>query len=190
MSRSEISTCRKCGAYYPDENLKRCKRCGSDFVAYHNAINRVQTLFVVLHCTDSDDMPDIHDLRGASLYHVNDRLWSAPGYNVGGEKVNGVDAAYSWSVMRPLDMPGAHATGLNSISVGMTIVGKFDKIAPTDEHVREVLIQGRDLLSRYNLDRERFIGHMEVFEKTGKGKPVLKTCPGKKWDMDALRGML
>jgi hypothetical protein len=187
MARSEISTCRKCGELY-HYKVTTCKRCGSDFVAYHNAIDRTKTLWVVFHCTDSDDGPKTVELRGVTLYHVNDRLWNAPGYNLGGEKVNGV---YVWSTMRPLDMPGAHATGLNSISVGMTLVGKFDKTAPTDEQTREVLTQGRKLLSRYNLDTERFIGHREVFEKTGKGPgPVLKTCPGKKWDMDELRRML
>lgn len=86
---------------------------------------------------------------------------------------------------RPIHIQGAHAKNFNKVSVGICIVGNYDKIKPSKAHIEQALILTKWLMTYFNIPYQKVIGHREVY-KILKQKDY-KSCPGKLFNMSAFR---
>ena len=91
---------------------------------------------------------------------------------------------------RPEESSGAHTVGLNRISIGICFSGHADYHDWTPEQRKAGMELIRSLMRKYNIDADHVIGHRESGMNGRPGKPVSKTCPGKKIDMNMLRSEL
>ncbi len=76
-----------------------------------------------------------------------------------------------------------HAAGANKDGLGVCMVGNFDSYDPPLVQMRACMELLVSLCDAYGLRPERVIGHREV-------KGTIKTCPGKRINMDKLRDLL
>jgi hypothetical protein len=115
--------------------------------------------------------------------------WRGPcGYHRGIERIAGKVVRHEG---RPLWDVGAHCDGFNHRSAGICVVGCFDKEPPDSAIWQAALIETRRVIAERKLDlvemveRKLVIGHRESY--TLLGKPVEKSCPGAKFDMNKFR---
>jgi len=109
--------------------------------------------------------------------HMVETPWMNIGYNLGIERVNGeLVLCYG----RTLDRDGAHCyqENMNKRSIGLLIVGNYDKAAPDSEIWRFAIKVCRELMEKY--PKIKFKGHREI-------KGVKKSCPGELFNMDQFR---
>jgi N-acetylmuramoyl-L-alanine amidase len=110
-----------------------------------------------------------------ATYHVKNNGWPGIGYHyVVGKKGEVWQTNYASTI-------GYHASGYNSRSIGICMVGNFDEQEFTGRQKAACLALMRYLLDLHHGIR-RVLGHRET------GSP--KTCPGRKVDMDEIRKML
>jgi N-acetyl-anhydromuramyl-L-alanine amidase AmpD len=114
-----------------------------------------------------------------------ERPWKDIAYHIGIEEVAGVLAVQKG---RPIGAIGAHALGFNDCSIGVCVVGNFDKEAPTESRLFLLGSVCRDLQSLYGIVWDHVIGHRETF--TIRGVPVEKSCPGAQFDLVKFRERL
>ena len=77
-------------------------------------------------------------LRGIQAYHMDGRGWSDIGYNFVVDKYGGIWEARGGGYDRPVI--GAHASGFNTGSVGISVLGDYSAITPSAA-VRESIAQ-------------------------------------------------
>jgi hypothetical protein len=112
-------------------------------------------------------------------YHTKDRGWRDIGYHVGIELVG---TSYETVVGRPWTQVGAHAPGRNADSLGVCLVGNFDKSPPGRALWAAAVRLVRWLALYHGVPVDRVIGHREAT----KGRH----CPGKYFDLDKFRAEL
>ncbi len=80
---------------------------------------------------------------------------------------------------------GAHcsADGMNRKSIGICLVGDFDKQKPTPAQIEALEQLCRDIMNRHKIPASKVLGHGEV-------KGAATNCPGKNFDMTAFRKRL
>ncbi|NCN07882.1 N-acetylmuramoyl-L-alanine amidase [Candidatus Falkowbacteria bacterium] len=78
---------------------------------------------------------------------------------------------------------GAHALGYNDNSLGVCLIGDFDKIVPSNKQLHALFRLLLLKMSQYNIPVENVLGHRELFG-------VVKTCPGENIDMRIIREYL
>jgi len=86
---------------------------------------------------------------------------------------------------RPEEVVGAHARGLNSVSLGLCIAGRYDEEPPDEEPIDIAARCCAVWCEEYGLSSEAVIGHREV--PAHGGAPTEKTCPGAAFDLEAFR---
>jgi N-acetyl-anhydromuramyl-L-alanine amidase AmpD len=104
--------------------------------------------------------------------------WRDIGYHWVLEKVNN---KWAWRAGRKETEDGAHCKeqGMNFKSVGICVVGNFDKDTPTDEIYELVAAKCKDIMSRWPaIKAENIKPHREY--------ATYKSCPGKNFNMTAL----
>lgn len=111
--------------------------------------------------------------------------WSDVGYHFGIEEVDGKVVVHNG---RPVGEIGAHCVGFNSKSIGICFVGNYDKEPPSSDKLFFGVSLCRQLMKQFRIPRDQVIGHRESYPLL-KG-PVVKTCPGSAFDMDAFRQRL
>lgn len=111
--------------------------------------------------------------------------WKDVGYNFGIEKVDGKLQILDG---RAVGEVGAHAKGFNERSVGICLIGNFDKEPPSADLIFVLCSLIRDLQRVFKIPRDQVLGHRETFVKLN--QPVEKTCPGTAFDLNALRAKL
>ncbi len=123
-------------------------------------IARRRTDMLVIHHTKIPGMTveSIHDL------HLRNG-WAGIGYH----KVVLPDGSVADG--RPEYAVGAHAKGVNSHSVGITVVGDFDVSLPSPAQMAALVALTADLVGKYYVDASRVVGHRDVYQDT--------TCPGR-----------
>ncbi len=84
---------------------------------------------------------------------------------------------------RSIEFCGAHVYGHNTNSLGICLMGNFDKKNPSKIQMNKLVLFIKDLLKKYNLSPEKVLGHREF-------KGVTKSCPGKFVNMEELRRKL
>lgn len=112
---------------------------------------------------------------------VNEKFYQSPwrkiGYNIGIERVNGTLVA---RFGRALIERGCHCPQeyLNEIGIGVLVMGKYDDIAP-DKELWDYCVKVAKTIQEVT-GAGIIKGHREV-------KGVIKTCPGKSFDLDRFR---
>ena len=134
-----------------------------------NPVDRPATTRIVIHHTAG---PADQSVESIHNYHKRERGWLGIGYNV----IQTEDG--QWHAGRGLDKQGAHATGYNDTSIGISLIGNFEATDLPDHRWDSLVRMCRYLMDRYGLVSEDVVGHGEL--------PGASTaCPGV--DMDALR---
>ncbi|XP_015124717.1 peptidoglycan-recognition protein SC2 [Diachasma alloeum] len=124
-------------------------------------------------CTTKDQCSS--NVRDIQNIHIAENKWDDIGYNflVGGD--GNIYEGRGW------DMTGAHAIGYNSRSIGLSFIGTFNTVAPSDEQLRtaqlllESGVKDGKLTSDYKL-----LGHRQVRETASPGDKlyeIIKTWP-------------
>ena len=103
------------------------------------------------------------------------------GYHYGCEKVHG---DYQCLIGRPLYMKGAHCRTQNSISIGVCLVGNYDTLPPENSAyefmAKNIIVPLLWAFPKITIEK------IEPHSKYSSAK----TCPGKKFDMAKLRGIV
>ena len=135
---------------------------------------------IVIHCSATEDTP-AKSWEAIRRYHTEERGWSDIGYHYGIEMVDDDIMVYRG---RPWWEKGAHckAGGRNHDSLGICVVGKYDDEPPSPQIYTATLDVLKVLCMAFWIRATNVYGHRE-FED-------MKTCPGLKWDLDALRNDL
>lgn len=124
---------------------------------------------IVIHCSASNrSTTTVLDIE---RWH-RERGWSGIGYH----KVIDISGAVHQG--RPDDVAGAHAEGFNSRSLGICLIGDFDKdkLLEADPQFRALVQVVATLCKRHGIPVANVIGHRDVYPILG--KPVAKSCPG------------
>ncbi len=149
--------------------------------------------YIVIHHTLTKD-GKVVNWEAIRNYHKNERGWKDIGYHFGIEKIG---KHYEILVGRGLDMPGAHAIGVNQNSIGIAIVGNFDQEIPDRILLEKTISFVRSLAHFFSIPAERIIGHREVhilaevglisehYRTSGR-----KSCPGWNLSMNVVRAHL
>ena len=71
---------------------------------------------------------------------------------------------------RPAETVGAHALGVNTHSLGIVIVGDFEKRRPDERQLQSLLQVTRQMMVKYDLPAAKVVPHREATQGT--------SCPG------------
>lgn len=125
---------------------------------------------LVIHCSASPKATT--SAAQIKRWHVEGNGWSDVGYH----RIIEGDGAVMQG--RPDDVAGAHAEGFNSKSLGVCVVGDFDReaIDLSDPQGTALIQVCAVLCQRYKIPPANIIGHRDTYPLLG--KPVAKTCPG------------
>ena len=114
-------------------------------------------------------------------YHTKVRGFSAIGYHAGVELVGD---RYQAFFGRPFNLPGAHVRGRNADTIGVVLVGDFQRSVPSEQQfyvaARRVIVP---LLLIFGLQPHDVHGHRDVALSPTE-------CPGAKFDMEAFREII
>jgi hypothetical protein len=180
----------------------------SGFTKFNIKSGGFKPSWIVLHHSWSVDSNKLRDWDGIRKFHTSWRHdgdeisearaqelmaqglhvtppWKDIAYNFGIEHVDGILRILDG---RAIGEIGAHAVGFNDRSIGICLIGNFDTDPPSNDRLFILSSLCRDLQREFKIPRDQIIGHRETFVKLG--KPVEKSCPGLKFDLDAFRRRL
>ena len=142
--------------------------------------------YLILHCSAGSTKSIAADLRAYHMKPVSDggRGWSDIGYHF---VVKYYGNTYSDIVEegRPTTTMGAQAQGFNARSLGICMVGNFDKIDPSQLQYAATVELIAALAIKYEVAVENILGHRETYDALGQRR--MKTCPGTRVDLDKFR---
>lgn len=136
--------------------------------------------FIIMHHSLTND-GDVVNFNAIKRYHIETLGWRDIGYHVVIEKQgNEVNALFG----RMLNESGAHCkqAGMNSMSIGICMVGNFDVQKPSNEMWAKATRLCRSFMDIYNIPSACVRGHNEYAD--------YKSCPGKLFLMDEFRAQL
>ena len=139
--------------------------------------------YIIIHHSFTDDSKLV-DWKAIKDYHVKENGWSDIGYHFG---VEGVDGKYLVMKGRAEDAIGAHCKdgGMNNQSLGICLVGNFDKYDVPKEQWSLGVELVRKLSKKYSIPVINIKGHGEVMRESKAS--YIKTCPGLLFDMNKFR---
>lgn len=136
---------------------------------------------LVIHHSATKDSGTV-SWQAIRRYHVETNGWSDIGYHIGIELIGD---RYEIGLGRPIlaTAAAAYQQNMNKLGVHVCFVGDYDSTPPPMEMLRFAAPHLRDICEALHipLDSTHVIGHNTL---------APKTCPGKQFDMDALRTML
>jgi N-acetyl-anhydromuramyl-L-alanine amidase AmpD len=114
-------------------------------------------------------------------FHIEVNKWQDIGYHFGVELVG---EYYEIMIGRSWYAKGAHCPeeNMNSLSLGICIVGDFDKEEPPSPQLLKAAHLVQDLRTMFNIPLENVKGHRDYNPH--------KSCPGSKFDMDFFRELV
>ena len=118
-------------------------------------------------------------------YHIETNGWKDIGYHYGIENVYG---QYEILKGRFDNMTGAHAKGFNQDSIGICLIGNYDDHEPLPIQLDLLQRLVISLITIYGIKVANVLGHRETYARLG--KPQLKICPGRLFDMIKFRKSL
>lgn len=136
---------------------------------------------IIIHHSLSDDTKT-RNWDAIREYHIHENGWSDIGYHYGVEQIND---EVRIMIGRPLDVMGAHILGLNHKSIGICLVGNYDKKAPSKEKWTRLLSLVRKLQYRFDILSTHVFGHGEAQKMLNASH--VKSCPGIKFNMRKFR---
>lgn len=140
--------------------------------------------FIMVHHSLTEDGATV-SWGAIERYHKETQKWADIGYHAGIELV-GADAsspeAYQALIGRREDWTAAACLegDMNRLALHVCVVGNYD-LAPPPANLLDRLCSRilRPWMARYRIPAERIIGHRDFAH--------YKTCPGRLFDLDALR---
>ena len=137
---------------------------------------------IVVHASATKDSGTV-SWGAIRWYHTQVLGWRAVGYHCGLELVKSGEHEYYEVLMgRMWDEIGAHEPAVNAESLGICFVGDFDN----EEPPMGQLVAGAKMIAYwmrlFGISKDSVYPH-RFFRPD-------KSCPGKRFDMDLLRGML
>ena len=132
---------------------------------------------IILHCSDTPDS-DSCSFDAIKRYHIEHNRWSNIGYHY---VIEQIDSNVTLLYGRKPYVIGAHckAKGRNHDSIGVCVVGKFDKKPPVQQIFDYTCLFIAELCTVFDICPTQVYGHCEFDNK--------KTCPGKMWDLEKTR---
>ena len=111
-------------------------------------------------------------------HHIDNNKWSNIGYHYGIELVR--DGHEVLVGIMP-DAEGAHCSpsGTNRKSIGVCLVGNFDRYEPSPEQLEKCIELVLFLMRQYSIEADKVLGHREVDQR--------RTCPGRFFNMADFR---
>lgn len=137
--------------------------------------------YIIIHHSWTEDGIAL-DTPAIKRYHTEVMGWADVGYHYLIEKVGGEVVITKGRMDTQV---GAHCRGFNDRSLGICMVGNFDREEPSGDMLEMLIRLVLSLQEIYNIPSAKVIGHRETYMLLG--KPVEKTCPGEKFDMDKVR---
>jgi len=134
--------------------------------------------FIVVHHTrgDYDSIDKIKE------FHTKVRGWKDIGYHwVIGDGKGLIDGKLYKG--RSEKFIGAHVKGFNQNSIGIVLVGNFDKAPPSKKQIETLIKFLKAKMKKYKISSGNILGHNET-------KDATKTCPGRFIDMNWIRSKL
>ena len=132
--------------------------------------------FIIIHHTQrNNDWPSFIRWR-----HRHLRRWDDIGYHyiIGNTRPFTKDGKIY--IGRAENVEGAHALGYNFKSIGVCLIGNFNKTFPSEKQMNSLVTIIKQVTSHHKISVENILGHGEL--PNGK-----KSCPGKNIDMDEVR---
>lgn len=132
---------------------------------------------IILHHSVAPlDNIKFNDFESITKHYVNNMGWSDNPYHYGIEFVNG---KVKRSIGRSENTVGAHCSqgDMNGHSIGVCVIGNWDKVAPPAEIVDEVVKLCKEIRARH--------GNLPIEPHT-KYAPY-KTCPGASFPLNEVR---
>jgi N-acetylmuramoyl-L-alanine amidase len=139
--------------------------------------------FIVIHHSLTKD-GDVVDWSAIRRYHKETNGWGDVGYHFGVERVNG---EYHVLEGRSMMRQGAHVKNFNNISLGICMVGNFDKEPVPVEQWNLTLKLVKRLQWFLHIPSERVLGHWEAQAHMNVPENQRKSCPGLLCNMDSFR---
>jgi N-acetyl-anhydromuramyl-L-alanine amidase AmpD len=112
------------------------------------------------------------DARAFARYHIENNGWPGIGYHYI------LDKSGRCYKCQPANVVSYHASGYNSCSIGVCMVGDFDSEQPTQAQLDALVELCRELVRAYGI--RQVVGHREV-------PGTHKTCPGRNVDMESIK---
>lgn len=132
---------------------------------------------IIIHHSATAD-GKVHNWGAIRRYHMVNRGWKNIGYHYGIELV-GYD--YEIIIGRFENESGAHCPGHNNSSMGICLVGNFEKNPVPDRQWKPAVKLVKQLIKNHNLKPSDVYGHRD-FKST--------KCPGKHFDLEKFRSEL
>ena len=143
-------------------------------------MSRNNPKYIIIHHAYMNDIQDGKSLERIQKYHMN-KGWKNIGYHYVIEYKDGVPICRQG---RHETTNGAHTIGFNTKSIGICIVGNYDK-HPLELDKKDLLLKLlRYLIHAHHIPRTKIIGHRDSYKL--RNKPVEKSCPGNKIDLSQL----
>jgi N-acetyl-anhydromuramyl-L-alanine amidase AmpD len=166
----------------------RDKKKELDLWTFH--INPSVISYIVIHHSLTADGKTVN-WDAIRKYHIETNKWLDIGYHFG---VENVQDDYQVMLGRNLDKRGAHVGdgGFNRMSIGICVVGNWDKATPPDRQWILTLLLVKRLISYFGskgiiVPPENIIGHREAQALAEVPVYSRKSCPGNMFDMDRFR---
>lgn len=141
--------------------------------------------YIVLHHSETDNINKKDCFDAIREYHIKHNGWSEIGYHLVLELVGDQPTV---RLGRPLSTAGAHTVGMNHEAIGICVVGNFDHYKPEPALWNLELQIVRTLMQLYSIPKDKVVGHRETYSLLN--KPIAKTCPGARFDLNAFRALL
>jgi N-acetylmuramoyl-L-alanine amidase len=142
--------------------------------------------YIIIHHSLTKDSETV-SWSAIRRFHKEVRGWQDIGYHAGIEKIGG---DYEILMGRFFAEVGAHTKELmmNSRGIGICCVGNFDAEPPPEEMLVKLVKFVNWIRRLYDIDAQHVLGHGEVQAMARVPEP--KSCPGKMFNMEKLRGRL
>lgn len=127
---------------------------------------------IILHHTATTAVATVESIR---KYHVENNGWLDIGYHYL------VDFNGNVFEGRPLDMPGAHATGYNKTAIGIAAIGDFELFKMPELQKKGIIKLVTELMAKYNITADNILLHRDV---------NITACPGENFPADEILSAL
>ncbi|MBU4162484.1 peptidoglycan recognition protein family protein [Patescibacteria group bacterium] len=142
-----------------------------------NTIGQVKYL-IIHHTERNNDFPFFVRLRHKYL-----RGWDDTGYHYLIGNTRPFTKNGKLYTGRSEEFEGAHTLGYNGNSLGICLIGNFDKVIPSEKQFETLFSLLEEKIKKYNVTVENVRGHSEF-------PNVEKSCPGKLLNMNYVRAVL
>lgn len=141
---------------------------------------------IIIHHSLTSDNQILSDIEAIRKYHIETNKWKDIAYHFVIESVANTTKENKIELItaRPINIEGSHCIGHNHNSIGVCLIGNFDLVTPSEEMIN-VLVNRclKPYMEIFHIPVVDVKGHREIMRDG-------RTCPGKLFDLDKLRGRL